>query len=651
MRPLADNKQTRMKKLLFTFFFLLLTGVLTACNLSLAADVTPPPGYQPPPEAQASVEATASLVYPLVAPDPPQGKKIYAEKCAPCHGATGLGDGSQASDLPNPATPFASGEAARDASPADWFGQVTNGNLERFMPPFQSLSISDRWNVVAYVYSLGITPVVQELGEQLYLQECTTCHGDRGQGDGPQAASLNVTPVKFTDQFFMAQKTNRDFFNVISNGFGSLMPAFADRFSENERWALAEHIRSLSFSASSNQASETQTSETDLAGQDLVQSTAPVEESERSELSPGLAMGIVAGKLLNIIEGNLSEGFPVTLYGFDHMNIVLTQSTSALPDGSFAFDPVEMPEGRIFLATVDYKGVTYSSEPVTAGPDQSEIDLSIEVFETSTNTSSLYVDRLHMFFEFLGPETIRVVELYIVSNPTRETVVAPEGEQTVLSFSLPKDAENLEIQDGRLGERFIQTENGFGDTRPVPPGMGDYQVLFSYEMPYIKRLEFEKKVQLATNAVIILAPENGLEIKGETLQDAGKRDVQGSLYRMYNGGAIAAGGDLKLSISGKMVGSDTQSTSNILIGLGAFGIVLVFAGMWLYKRYSSSAKDVHKEPVASDEIIPENADAIMDAILTLDDLFQENEIPEEAYLQRRSQLKAILKRVLEHDQP
>jgi hypothetical protein len=36
----------------------------------------------------------------------------------------------------------------------------------------------------------------------------------------------------------------------------------------------------------------------------------------------------------------------------------------------------------------------------------------------------------------------------------------------------------------------------------------------------------------------------------------------------------------------------------------------------------------------------------MDAILALDDLYQEGKLPEEAYLQRRSELKARLEREL-----
>jgi len=346
----------------------------------------------------------------------------------------------------------------------------------------------------------------------------------------------------------------------------------------------------------------------------------------------------------------LKDALQVTLHGFDQMSVVLTETTTVSADGVYAFENVEMPEGRIFLTTVDYEGITYGSEVATAGADTQEIDLPIEIFGTSSDLSLLSVDRLHFFFEFLGPKIVRVVELYIVSNPTQQTIVAPDGQQAVLSFSIPKEAANLEIQDGAIGERFIKTEDGFADTAPIRPGMGNYQVLFSYEMPYSRKLELTRPVQLTTNAVVILASANGMEIKGDTLQDAGTRDVQGTMYRLYNGSAMAAGEIFELTLTGKMVGEDLNDTSGILIGLGALGFALVLAGFWLYRR-NSGFEDEQDKPAEADEIVSdETPESIMDAILTLDDLYQAHQLPEEAYLQRRSELKARLQKVLNLDQ-
>ena len=85
------------------------------------------------------------------------GKAIYAEKCAACHGETGLGDGAQGIQLGVTVPAFGLAEIARPATPADWFTTVTRGRMERFMPPFTSLNDEQRWDVVAYAMSLHIS--------------------------------------------------------------------------------------------------------------------------------------------------------------------------------------------------------------------------------------------------------------------------------------------------------------------------------------------------------------------------------------------------------------------------------------------------------------------------------------------------------------
>ena len=116
------------------------------------------------------------------------------------------------------------------------------------------------------------------------------------------------------------------------------------------------------------------------------------------------------------------------------------------------------------------------------------------------------------------------------------------------------------------------------------------------------------------------------------------------MYRLYNGSAMAAGDVFKLTLTGKMVGEDLNDTSGILIGLGALGFALVIAGVWLYRRNSSSADKLDDQADIVEAPFEETTESIMDAILTLDDLYQANQLPEEAYLQRRSELKARLQK-------
>ncbi|NJN80550.1 MAG: hypothetical protein HC797_08805, partial [Anaerolineales bacterium] len=63
------------------------TIAISACNMTLAQDVQPPSNYVAP-----TAVPTLGALYPVNAPDVVNGKIIFAEKCAPCHGDGGLGD-------------------------------------------------------------------------------------------------------------------------------------------------------------------------------------------------------------------------------------------------------------------------------------------------------------------------------------------------------------------------------------------------------------------------------------------------------------------------------------------------------------------------------------------------------------------------------
>ena len=67
-------------KLRHTLPLAIILTLLSACNFTLAEDVTPPPGYVAP-----SPAPTLGPLYPASAPDIENGAAIYVEKCAACH--------------------------------------------------------------------------------------------------------------------------------------------------------------------------------------------------------------------------------------------------------------------------------------------------------------------------------------------------------------------------------------------------------------------------------------------------------------------------------------------------------------------------------------------------------------------------------------
>ncbi len=87
-------------------------------------------------------------------------------------------------------------------------------------------------------------------GEVLYGQYCASCHGPRGAGDGPVAASLNPKPVRHSDGAYMNQLSEEHMFKVIKEGGASvgkspLMAPWGGTVSDAQIWDLVAFIRTL----------------------------------------------------------------------------------------------------------------------------------------------------------------------------------------------------------------------------------------------------------------------------------------------------------------------------------------------------------------------------------------------------------------------
>lgn len=55
-------------------------------------------------------------------------------------------------------------------------------------------------------------------GETSYKQFCVTCHGEKGDGNGPAAASLTPKPTNFSDKAKMKTVTDAGMFDMIKKG-------------------------------------------------------------------------------------------------------------------------------------------------------------------------------------------------------------------------------------------------------------------------------------------------------------------------------------------------------------------------------------------------------------------------------------------------
>ncbi|HEX9667762.1 MAG TPA: FTR1 family protein [Thermodesulfobacteriota bacterium] len=82
-------------------------------------------------------------------------------------------------------------------------------------------------------------------GRELYVKNCSQCHGILGYGDGPLASTLNPPPMNFTDMSSTATLSPFKIYNTMSFGIqGTKMPNFPN-ISDKEKWNLAFYVMTL----------------------------------------------------------------------------------------------------------------------------------------------------------------------------------------------------------------------------------------------------------------------------------------------------------------------------------------------------------------------------------------------------------------------
>jgi cytochrome c oxidase cbb3-type subunit 2 len=208
------------------------------------------------------------------------GRQSYLKYCAECHGEAGRGDGPKAPNNPRPRDltsgifKFRSTPTGSLPTEEDLMRTITQGVPGTEMRAWDALSQAERRALVEYIKTFSPrwkaqkpqTPISLPSppgylrsqasvakGQALFRDaECTKCHGDNGEGDGPSADELKddwghpIKPADFTTGRFKSGPSPRDLYRSIATGIGGTpMASFQDSLSEEEIWHLVSFILSL----------------------------------------------------------------------------------------------------------------------------------------------------------------------------------------------------------------------------------------------------------------------------------------------------------------------------------------------------------------------------------------------------------------------
>jgi hypothetical protein len=316
--------------------------------------------------------------------------------------------------------------------------------------------------------------------------------------------------------------------------------------------------------------------------------------------------------------------------------------TTVNADGTFIFENIELAENQIYIAEVDVDGLNYQSEFAVVEAGMTELTLPpIVVFATTEDFSALRIDSVQIFFDFANADTVQIFAVYSITNTSDKTIIINMGDEQVIPFiASPEGAEGLGYEATQETAPFVPTDKGFA----MPPSETPYGLIAFASVPKEKEIAISQPARLPIGSITLFLP-GGLEAKGKTLTDKGLQTMETMNFHVYSASGLKKDESIDFTLTGEpqttAVNPDITQNKTLLIGIGAFGVVLILAGAWMYMK-DRNKREEEVDDEDGDEF--DDPESLMDAIIALDDLHRAGKLSDEAYQQRRNELKNALKR-------
>ncbi|WP_198262795.1 FTR1 family protein [sulfur-oxidizing endosymbiont of Gigantopelta aegis] len=132
------------------------------------------------------INAYQITVIPRKKPSLKQAKPLYAQHCASCHGATGMGDGVAAADMSPPPIDFTDIERYQQRTLYGLYSTITQGVHETAMQGYsEKLNPQERWSLAFYVGNMAAPaePVEIDNSPLLDIATLTTLTPEKAKAD------------------------------------------------------------------------------------------------------------------------------------------------------------------------------------------------------------------------------------------------------------------------------------------------------------------------------------------------------------------------------------------------------------------------------------------------------------------------------------
>ncbi|MCC7452450.1 MAG: c-type cytochrome [Anaerolineae bacterium] len=562
-----------------------------------------------------------------------RGAAIYNSEqgCWLCHGKDGKGNGPTVQSNPTsfacPLPNFTDADAARGKSINAWFAITSNGNNGGptcLMPPWKArLNEQQRWDVTSYLYSLHYTPDALAQGQTIWQDKCAACHGEQGAGNGPKAQELPRPVPNFTDPAYLIKHSDTDLWKTVTNGLGEVMPAFKDQLDDNARWAVVAYTRSLTWDR------------TEVAAATQAATAAPIDSptiTVRGKVTNGTANAAIPANLpltLRVID--LSGSTPRDAQKVD---------TKTGDDGSFSFGELPRQINLVYVVTTQYAGLAQTNTPIRLQPGSGPtLDLSFQVFETTTDPAVIQVDVERLFFSPFSQTALFVQQgMSFANTGDRIFVTNPTGGNTnSVEIALPANAQQITLAP-ESAQCYAVNTGVIQRTIPIYPASARpllqceaQELLFTYTLPSSDRTVIETTSRYLVEELTVHTPQtSGLAIDEETFIPDQPLQLQDGVYNSYKLQRPTRAGE---TVRFTLLSVGQQAADRRLL----LAVVLIVAVLTIIGMGAAILR-LNRQPTAQ----PATFDTLVAQIAELDERFEKGQMPQATYEAERARMKAEL---------
>lgn len=493
------------------------------------------------------------------APNLTRGAAIFAQHCARCHGDSGAGDGELvlAGDVPAMRSFTAAGEL-EETSPAGWFEVITNGRIDRFMPPWSgALTTAERWDVTLYIYNLRYTPEQAAAGEALWAATCTDCH--------PVNTAAGWQQI---DRQALFAATDADLATLIMNAHDDATSAVS-ALDIDQQTALIAYLR--------------------LFGSEPAPSNVVVE-----------TIGVIGGQIVNgTAGGSVPSNLAVTLFifdsGFSANSPPQRLETTSDASGRYRFDDVPLRADSAYAAGVAYQDRLFISDFARPETAQEALELPVTIYERTADPAVISITALSGQITPVGGG-LEIVQFFRFRNASdyvfSTDIELADNLYTSVELPLPRGAQPLRMDAD--DERFITRADppALIDTVPVLPGE-DHIVRIAYFLPLAgSEISVAQPVAypFEGRAEIVIHP-NTIALAGGGFVPVETEDSSRATGIYYADLTLEAGDAIVFGLNARPAAATTglvptEQLALIVIAIGA-GLILTGAIMGLRMRVGS----------------------------------------------------------------